>query len=263
MKLQRVVLTLLLTVSISSIQSMESDPLIQAIMDKDMVALKAALVQKNPNYYSPSDECAPLFLACAVGNTEIVEELLNAGAGTDFQPLDANGNPVFGPTPLTLAARDGHVAICKLLLERGANTNPRTSAVTSPLHAAAYNGNPEIIKMLIAHGALIDAQNSFGVTPLHQTILSDNDNDHYRACALLLQAGANPNLQTWYYNREDHRTYCDRTPLMLAALYKKKLFVHALLLYKADRNIRDKHRKVPRELLAYKDDFLLFNPQEE
>lgn len=251
MKIHILVLSLLLIIGTRAILAMEQDPLIQAIAYEDVPGVEAALLKKNPNYFSPADECTPLKLACAVGNAAIVEKLLKAGAGADYHGVNGECKPMPTSTALTVAALNGHVEACKLLIQYGAEINPKNPDNSSPLHAAARNGNAEIIKILIAHGADLNAQNDFGVTALHQTVLTDDKYSHYPAFACLLNAGANPDLQTLYYNQKNQKIYRDKTALMIAAIAGKKRFIDALLLKNANRNILDKDRNIPWKLLPH------------
>ena len=62
-------------------------------------------------------------------------------------------------TPLRHAALNGHLEICHLLLEHGANPNTSFDG-NDLLSESAEAGNLEIVKMLIEHGAKVDATNS-------------------------------------------------------------------------------------------------------
>lgn len=59
----------------------------------------------------------PLYCACAVGNYEIVETLLNVGADVDFVSNEDN------VTALQAAASRGHLDIVERLLEQDADIN--------------------------------------------------------------------------------------------------------------------------------------------
>jgi ankyrin repeat protein len=243
MKIKTRIIGCIIALHCSSAMAMQH-PLIQAIQDKNINQVKAALVNYVPNFYSETENCTPLSLACALGNGEIINTLLDAKADIDFQFKDEEDKPK-NHTALTVAARHGHAEICRLLIERGANTNPQNPENFTPLHAAAWSGNAEITKMLIAHGAKIDVHDATGVTPLHRALFADANNNHYRAFAHLLIAGANPDIRTRYNDQKTQTTHSDKTALMLAIMLNKKLFMHALLLFGASRDVPDRSNKIP------------------
>ncbi|CAK1603147.1 unnamed protein product [Parnassius mnemosyne] len=76
-----------------------------------------------------------------------------------------------GYTPLHYAARSGHVNICNILLQNGADINAETrSGKATPLHKAAAAGKATTLKFLIQSGACIDKQDIDGQTVLHKAI---------------------------------------------------------------------------------------------
>lgn len=243
MKIKIRIIACIIAMQCASVVAMQH-PLIQAIQDQNLNEVKNALVDYIPNFYSAAENCTPLSLACALGSREIINALLDAGAAIDFQRMDDESKPIHN-TALTSAARHGHLDICKLLIEHGANTNPQNPNNFTPLHAAAWNGNAEIIKILIAHGAQIDVHDATGITPLHRALISDKDNNHYHAFAQLLSAGADINIQTRYYDEKAQMMRSDKTALMFAIMLNKKLFAHALLLYGARRDVPDRSNIIP------------------
>jgi ankyrin repeat protein len=69
-----------------------------------------------------------------------------------------------GMTGLHLAAKRGHSAVAKLLIEYGANVQALTSIGLTPLHIAAHNGHIDTAEILIQNG--VDVQ-ALGVFPSH------------------------------------------------------------------------------------------------
>lgn len=78
-------------------------------------------------------------------------------------------------TPLSLAARHGHLAVLKLLLHAGADVNRRDQTGASPLHFAAMNGSSEMVKLLIDSGANLDARLPDGHNALTLALLWDRE----------------------------------------------------------------------------------------
>ena len=101
-----------------------------------------------------------------------VKELIAAGVPVDARvPMVDSFNDAH--TPLLVAARDGHTEIVAELLKAGADVNavePTFQAV--PLHKAVYNGHAEITRMLAeAPGIQLDVQGGTnGYTPLHDAL---------------------------------------------------------------------------------------------
>lgn len=71
-----------------------------------------------------------------------------------------------GMTPVMEAAKEGNSEILWELLEAGADVNLLNDDQNPALWFACFNGNPEIIKMLISYGARLDNQNVNGATCL-------------------------------------------------------------------------------------------------
>jgi ankyrin repeat protein len=112
---------------------------------------------------------------CSRGLIATVRRLLKRG-------VDVNARTIVykGLTPLSLAARNGHTDIVKLLLEAGADPNVESYEGRTPLMQVA-NGN--ICRMLLAAGADARAVDDERCTVLMW--LTDAE-----CCRLLLEAGA-------------------------------------------------------------------------
>ncbi len=98
-----------------------------------------------------------------------VQNLIQKGA--DVNQLDDNQD-----APLVIAAYKGYTEIVKQLLEAGADVaavDPEMKATA--LHAAAYAGRTEAAKVLIGHKIDIDKQGPYnGYTALHDAIWQNN-----------------------------------------------------------------------------------------
>lgn len=110
--------------------------------------------------------CTLLYIAAHKGNLEITTELITRGAKINTEAQDKSGQ-----TPLMAAIIAGNDAVAKLLLNHGANVNPKEPTTgCSPLHFAAYKGNLELIELLLSKGANINAKDCCGQTPLNHAI---------------------------------------------------------------------------------------------
>lgn len=131
----------------------------------------------------------PLHTAAAAGQTEECRRLIADGVDVNApsippMPGDAQG---FGETPLMLAARNGHIDICRLLLQAGAKVDETTLLeCATPLFEAAAAGHTEICRLLLEAGAAVNACTRTATTPL----MIAAQNGHPATCRLLLAAKA-------------------------------------------------------------------------
>ena len=116
---------------------------------------------------------------------EMLDFLLNQGAWVD-------GENKITITPLTQAARNGHVGMAASLLNHGASV--QTGRPYEPLSEAARAGNTEIIGMLLKRNAMVDGDISKSEgRPLERAASAG----HLEAVKQLLTAGAKINLQNY------------------------------------------------------------------
>ncbi|KFY67322.1 hypothetical protein V497_00435 [Pseudogymnoascus sp. VKM F-4516 (FW-969)] len=142
----------------------------------------------------------PLLLAARDGHEAIVKSLLNS----DIVNIDSKDS--HGRTPLSCfswAAENGHEGVVKLLLDKGAKLETEDSRGRTSLSWAAENGHEGVVKLLLDKGAKLETEDSRGLTPLSWAA----ENGHEGVVKLLLDKGAK--LET------EHGL--GRTPLSLAA----------------------------------------------
>ncbi len=65
-----------------------------------------------------------------------------------------------------MASQSGHFKVVKLLLNAGAEVDPKTEAECTPLHVASQLGYFKVVKLLLAAGADVQCENNKGYTPL-------------------------------------------------------------------------------------------------
>lgn len=124
-----------------------------------------------------------LYTACEKGLVNICRFLLKTGASTEY----VTGN---GMVPLLIAALNGKLDICKVLIEEaGANIEKQYPGGATALYCAAQNGHHEVITYLVSKKANVETKHS-SMTPLHTAI----DRGHLEAVRALLKAGAKTNV---------------------------------------------------------------------
>ncbi|KAL3104859.1 hypothetical protein niasHT_020425 [Heterodera trifolii] len=148
-------------------------------------------------------QLTPLHLACADGHLQIVKLLVEEG-NADIEVADSDGDTAFlcalmrnkldignyliargartdltnkkGISPLHIFVKKGDFALCKFLVENGANVNQTTvSGHVTPLLIACAEGHLQIVKLLVEEGnADIEIADSDGDTPLTLALMKRN-----------------------------------------------------------------------------------------
>src|ERR1700693_1771941 len=133
-----------------------------AAIQGDTGALETLLAANRPLVSAvSSDGWTPLHLAAHFGKQEAVRLLLNKGAKADARSTNAMLN-----TPLHAAAAGRAAGGGTLLLAHGAAVNARQQGGWTPLHAAAQNGDIELARTLVEGGADVNARADNRQSPL-------------------------------------------------------------------------------------------------
>jgi ankyrin repeat protein len=117
-------------------------------------------------------EAQSVMAATNTGDLASVKRLIGAGADVNTVYPHVNSFQD-GHTPLLVAARDGHTEILRELLKAGARVRVEDWVFKgSPIHKATYNGNAEVLRMLVEHPDIdLDVQGALnGYTPLHDAL---------------------------------------------------------------------------------------------
>ncbi len=184
----RLSIALAACISVPSITS--AAPLHQAVRARDMVTLESLL---NPAAdidlgAQVRGGVTALHLAAATDFHAAVKLLIERGA-----PINAKTTTGF--TPLHWAASRDAADTVALLIEHGGNVNAKAKSGITPLHWAASKNAPQAIKILIAAGADITARTEMGYTPLH---LAVKKNPYSEAAVLLAQARVDTELNAGF-----------------------------------------------------------------
>ena len=128
-------------------------------------AAKALAASENKPYVEPC-----LRDASKEGKLEVVKDLIRTG-----KELDEHTN-LNGQTPLALAARYGHVEVCRELVDAGAGVDIADNDGWTPLIEAAFYGQLQSVKFLVGETkADINMTTKNGYTPLGNAIIKKHD----------------------------------------------------------------------------------------
>ncbi|XP_045072042.1 ankyrin repeat and SOCS box protein 2 isoform X3 [Coregonus clupeaformis] len=141
-----------------------------------------------------SDGSTALYEAAKNGHEDIVEILLS-------QKADANKAGKKGLLPLHIAAQQGNDGIVSLLIKATRKSSVKRSGV-SPLHLAAEFNWDNVLEVLIEAGYDVNAMLSEDRSMMYEdhrstTLYFAVANGNVDATTMLLEAGANPNLDTF------------------------------------------------------------------
>ncbi|XP_031569539.1 ankyrin repeat and BTB/POZ domain-containing protein BTBD11-like [Actinia tenebrosa] len=144
----------------------------------DLVS-KALAISGNNEGNSLDERClTPLMYACAQGNTVLVQTMVNNHVLLDTKvPRDKKPYPLCDPglsswTALSFAVTKGHLKICQMLLDAGANvdgaldTSDISEGVETPLQMAVTAGNYDLVALLCARKADVNVVFPVGVGKL-------------------------------------------------------------------------------------------------
>src|SRR5207248_364871 len=127
--------------------------LLVAVETNDLAGAAESLGRgANPNKRTPLGY-TPLMVAAALGEVQITDMLLAAGA--DVHVVDSR----LGATPLHRAAQGGVIDCARLILDRGAFINLQSATVGhTPLVDAVWSKKPAMVKFLLERGAALDVR---------------------------------------------------------------------------------------------------------
>ncbi|XP_067327959.1 histone-lysine N-methyltransferase EHMT1 isoform X2 [Anolis sagrei] len=167
-----------------------------------------------------------LYFSARQGELQKVLLMLVDGIDPNFKMEHQNKR-----TPLHAAAESGHVDVCHMLIQAGANIDTCSQDQRTPLMEAAENNHLETVKYLIKAGALVDPKDAEGSTCLHLAAKKG----HYDVVQYLL---TNEEMDV---NCQDDGGW---TPMIWATEYKHVELVKLLLAKGSDINIRDNEENI-------------------
>lgn len=162
---------------------------------------------------APMFGATPLFLAAYSGNTEVLPRLHEAGDKLD-EPMVLIGTST--TTAMAGAVRFGNLAVARKLLDMGVPADELERSGLTLLDRAVLGNQVEIARLLIARGADVNHADKIGFTPLLYAASIDFGDS--AMIDLLLKSGA----------RADVRTKDGQTALDLARKYKHTHLIGSL-----------------------------------
>jgi 26S proteasome non-ATPase regulatory subunit 10 len=136
------------------------------------------------------DNRTPLHWASVGGHADVVDYLLSLPDGTK----KLNSKDDTGMTPFLSAVAAGKLAVVKLLLAKGADSQAQTARGQTALHL--HKARPELLEVLLPlyTPGFVNGKDLNGSTPLHRCVCGEDDR-HRRCVQLLLDAGASLGVQ--------------------------------------------------------------------
>ena len=175
---------------------------------------------------SPASLPEEIHLSVGRGELQKVVKWLRKGGQTDaFGSASTDDGRTLSATLLHAASTNGHLAMVKELLKRGASVNLPSSLGFTALTEAAIYGHLSIVLVLLQHSADPDLPNIDGITAL----MSAAGGGHEPCVQALLRTKANTDLQS----------NIGGTALMHAAEQGQQTCVKALLRAKASTGLLD------------------------
>ena len=110
-----------------------------------------------------------LHLASELGDEDIVKALLNYGVDvhTGLMEYQMGYYMVDRYTPLHSAAKEGHLALVRLIVERGAKVESLSTLERTPLHEAVFGRHAPVVNLLLELGVSVHRKDYRGWTALH------------------------------------------------------------------------------------------------
>jgi hypothetical protein len=175
------------------------------------------------------NELAPaIWTACYVGNVQIVDALVEAGADVNFDQdtlddlceVERYHELWYVPTHLHAASDRGHVQCVSALLRLGARVDSfiyGDEVLNSPIHVACAKGHVGVVRAYLEHGVtpddMDDISDGHDMGPLHFAC----QNGRLGVARLLMDAGCTLNTEDTYGQTPFH-TACEYGKVQVARL---------------------------------------------
>ena len=223
--------------SVSSANSMQTgtpSELLLKYAEQGELSYVEAVLRQNPtldvNRPRAAGNKTALYIACEKGYADVAKFLLDKKA--DPTICDTEKVTLFSAaqySPLTIAVKNGHIAVVKVLISSGVDVETRDDNNRTALFAATVANKPDIIRFLCESNAKVNTKINIRGDSL--TLLTVAARKGYtEAIKALLKYGKGIDLEM--------RDYCSRTPLYCAAEENHPDVINVLCKAGADLNVR-------------------------
>lgn len=169
-------------------ESMPRYPLHAAAEQNDVSTIQRLVSEGTEIDARDTTGSTALLVATRANKVDVALSLIEAGA-------DVNAKDQINDSAYLYAGARGHLDILKATLTHGADLQSTNRFGGTALIPAAERGHVDTVQTLIDAGVAVDHVNNLGWTALLEAILlSDGGERHQQIVALLLKAGADPNL---------------------------------------------------------------------
>ncbi|KAK1785501.1 hypothetical protein P4O66_018863 [Electrophorus voltai] len=209
--------------------------------DEEDVLIIRTLMEYNADITAATRQAGetPLHYCARVGNDAVLREMLASVTSSRLQ-MAINKHAKNGRSPLLLAAKRGHTAVVRVLLENSARVDVFDEEGKAALHLAAEQGHDDVADVLLSHKAFVNAKTKLGLTPLHLSAQAGSAH----LVRLLVEA---------HQASVDALSLTKQTPLHLAAISGQLDVCSSLLNLSADVTATDIHGQTPLHLAAESD----------
>lgn len=165
-----------------------------------------------------------------IDQVKIMLDNYNCGLGGigDLNSLGSLGSLCSKSAFLHHAYKTNNLEIMELLIKSGANVDEKDDAGWTVLCNACVDGNYECVELLINYNTNLNLPIQID-THIYTSVFIAYENEHLDIMKLLLENGADPNIQNGAYN----------TVLHWAAYDEDTCWMEILLEYGADSNIQN------------------------
>ena len=175
-----------------------------ALWSTDVKIKEGILVAQTSTSGATKEPMLGFYESVIQGKAEIVQKHLSENKNL------TTGKDPKGNTALILAAREGHVQICEILMKAGFSPLTRGEKFRNALHHAAAAGKLEIVKLFSTEKILLNSVDENNKTPL----MLAAEQGHSAVCAILLDRQTDSELKKISLEVKDKDS---NTALILAA----------------------------------------------